>query len=113
MSAWLEKGEVIYRKALAVVFLVTGVAGVLSAFADLIRVSLDRLDSGSWHFVAFMPELALRALPHPTLLQQVIVWVTGTPQFVLTGLIGAALLRIGAYRWVEADLSKRSNRPRS
>jgi hypothetical protein len=57
LSGWYARGVVIYAKGLAVVFVAIGMAGMLSAIADVIHAILDRIDTGlgtfrlTWRFL--------------------------------------------------------------
>jgi hypothetical protein len=100
----LQRGQVMFDKAVAGFFILFGALSILSAFATAFNSALVWWDTGRWQ-ADTLRDVARIGGHHPSgLLWSVADVLLATPAFVVAVLLGVWFLRGGLWRWAGADL---------
>jgi hypothetical protein len=103
----MERGQVLFDKAVAGIFLLLGAGGLLNAAATMFATALNWWDTGHVRTTRLGDALHLKPhAPHGPV-QHAVDILMALPEVAVFGVIALLLVRGGVQRWIDADLRGR------
>jgi hypothetical protein len=103
------RGQVLFHRGVAAVFLIFGCGGILVGVGDLARLLAARAMAGRWEVVPFIPDAAYGGMHAGDAFSRVFVGLFALPKFLPYLVIGVFLLNSARLRWRYANSSEVSN----